>query len=304
MLLEHLVLSNFKRFREADIHFRDGITGIIGNNGTGKSSIVEAVLFALYGVKGTGVNSDYVVSSFAGPHDFCEVRLDFSIKGFEYSVLRKFRKGTHEVSLFFRPERSDEEMKELAKSVSEVLTKVQEIIGMGPADFKNTIYAAQRDLLALLETQPYARREWFMKALGIEYLRNRSDELLKDRVDRTENLLRIQQAKVETLEVEGDIRQIEEYRSERASREAEEKTLSVQREKYRAISEGLDELRAAQQAFGFAVQRLAVEGDALQKLSADRDRCSLLENQIKTYRDLEEKLAQLREREPRFRKLN
>ena len=33
MILDRLVLDNFKRFRHEEIHFKDGITGILGNNG-------------------------------------------------------------------------------------------------------------------------------------------------------------------------------------------------------------------------------------------------------------------------------
>ena len=65
MILDRLVLKNFKRFRDAEIFFKDGITGVLGNNGTGKSSLVQAIFFALYGVQATGISADYVVSSFA-----------------------------------------------------------------------------------------------------------------------------------------------------------------------------------------------------------------------------------------------
>jgi len=34
MILDRLELQNFKRFRHAEIDFHDGITGILGNNGT------------------------------------------------------------------------------------------------------------------------------------------------------------------------------------------------------------------------------------------------------------------------------
>jgi DNA repair protein SbcC/Rad50 len=71
MLLSRLVLKNFKRYRNQEICFRDGITGIVGNNGTGKSTIVEAILFALYGVQGTALDPEYIVSSFAGPRERC-----------------------------------------------------------------------------------------------------------------------------------------------------------------------------------------------------------------------------------------
>ena len=81
MIIERLVLKNFKRFKVEEIHFKDGITGILGNNGTGKSSIVQAIFFALYGVQATGLSADYIVSSFASPRERCEVRLAFRIGG-------------------------------------------------------------------------------------------------------------------------------------------------------------------------------------------------------------------------------
>ena len=45
---------------------------------------------------------------------------------------------------------------------------------MGPVDFKNTIYAGQKDLLTLLENTPGKRKEWFLRALGIDYLKTGS----------------------------------------------------------------------------------------------------------------------------------
>ena len=62
MILDRLELNNFKRFRHEEIEFQDGITGILGNNGTGKSSLVQAIFFALYGVQATGISADYIVS--------------------------------------------------------------------------------------------------------------------------------------------------------------------------------------------------------------------------------------------------
>jgi exonuclease SbcC len=304
MLLERLAMTNFKRFREAEIHFRDGITGIIGNNGTGKSSIVEAVLFALYGVKGTGVNSDYIVSSFADPHDFCEVRLDFSLGGSEYAVYRKFKKGSHDASLFFRPKGSDLPEKELAKSVNEVGARIQEIIGMGPADFRNTIYAAQKDLLSLIENQPHARREWFMKALGIEYLKTRSDEILKANVDGTDELLRMQRVRSETLAAETGTGRMEALQENRALIEGREADLTRTREATLAIREGLGDLKTTLQSLEFAEKRLSTEERAVQGLAVDRERLATLSEALDRYREVERSLAALREKEPRFREIS
>jgi len=179
MIIDRIVLKNFKRFRHQEIRFKDGITGILGNNGTGKSSIVEAVFFALYGVQATGISSDYIVSSFAGPKEKCEVRLDFRIGGDEYTVLRTFRKGKtvqHDATFH-------KGGKLLATGVSQVETEVRRVLGMGPVDFRNTVYAAQKDLLTLLENTPGKRKEWFLRALGIDYLKTESDRILKERAD-------------------------------------------------------------------------------------------------------------------------
>ena len=49
MELTNLVLKNFRTHRSASFDFSDGVTAIIGGNGSGKSSIVEAILFLFTG---------------------------------------------------------------------------------------------------------------------------------------------------------------------------------------------------------------------------------------------------------------
>jgi exonuclease SbcC len=186
MLLHRILMKNFRRFRDAEIDFRDGITGIVGNNGAGKSSIVEAILFALYGVRSSGVRGDFIISSFAESRDRAEVRLDFSAGGHDYSVVRTFRKGKsssqHEAQLFMGGDL-------LADGVSAVEKEVTRVLGMGPADFKNTIYAGQKDLLSLLDDDPASRKRWFMRVLGIDHLKDESDAILKKEVGAVEKKL-------------------------------------------------------------------------------------------------------------------
>lgn len=49
MELAKLILKNFRTHRSASFDFAEGVTGIVGGNGSGKSSIVEAVIFLLTG---------------------------------------------------------------------------------------------------------------------------------------------------------------------------------------------------------------------------------------------------------------
>jgi DNA repair exonuclease SbcCD ATPase subunit len=49
MQLTNIVLKNFRNHRSASFDFTEGVTAIIGGNGSGKSSIVEAILFLFTG---------------------------------------------------------------------------------------------------------------------------------------------------------------------------------------------------------------------------------------------------------------
>lgn len=49
MELKKLILKNFRSHRNLTLDFNAGVTGIVGGNGTGKSSIVEAIIFLLTG---------------------------------------------------------------------------------------------------------------------------------------------------------------------------------------------------------------------------------------------------------------
>ncbi|WP_292517494.1 SMC family ATPase [Methanoculleus sp.] len=197
MLLNKLRMRNFKRFRDQEITFQDGITGIVGNNGTGKSSIVAAILFALYGLQGTGLDGNYIVSSFAGPQDVCEVRLDFLAGGNEYAVVRRFKRRPsstlHEANLYLN-------QRLLASSVQKVGQEVQRIVGMGAGDFRNTIYAGQKELLTLLESRAGSRKDWFMQVLGIDYLKKDSMEDLKGVIDTREGTLRELSGRLQELD--------------------------------------------------------------------------------------------------------
>ena len=49
MLLNRLVLQNFRQHADSRIEFGPGVTGIIGPNGAGKTTILEAIAWAIYG---------------------------------------------------------------------------------------------------------------------------------------------------------------------------------------------------------------------------------------------------------------
>ncbi|WP_321507472.1 SMC family ATPase [uncultured Methanoregula sp.] len=284
MILDRLVLDNFKRFRHEEIRFRDGITGILGNNGTGKSSLVQAIFFALYGVQATGISADYIVSSFAGPKEKCEVRLDFRIGGDEYAVVRSFRKGkttTHDASFYHNK-------KMMATGVSQVEEAVRRTLGMGPVDFRNTIYAAQKDLLTLLENTPGKRKEWFQRALGIDYLNNESQKILKDEIDTKTGELQRKEGELAALEGR---QSVEELAALKASVTRFAAAIAEHEKKKALLVKQRQELDGQAKVFGekkTAIARLLQQQQALrQELASETAQAKKLETALALVADEE-----------------
>jgi len=297
MIVDRIILKNFKRFRDQEIRFCDGITGIVGNNGTGKSSIVEAILFALYGVQATGISGDFIVSSSAPAKEACEVRLDFRVGGESYTVIRNFRKGktVQHDARFYR------ESSLRATGVSQVETEVKRVLGMGPVDFRNTIYAAQKDLLTLLENTPGKRKEWFQKALGIDFLRTASDRLLKERIDGKEQDLHRKEGELEGFKGRRNPAELEALRASVATFLSKMGELDTRRdEQFRiknAISGELARFTERKTEYiRLAEQRKSLDGE-IERLGRQRgqvaDQVTALAGLEREYQELERKVSKI-----------
>ena len=88
MELKRLRLENFRQHADTEIVFGDGITGIIGPNGSGKTSLLEAIAWAIYGVQAVRGDKDSIRRHGAPGRSRVEVTLDFALGPHEYSVTR------------------------------------------------------------------------------------------------------------------------------------------------------------------------------------------------------------------------
>lgn len=94
MQFKTLAIKNFMSIGDAEIEFDNGHLVLIegrnldegGSNGAGKSSIWDAISFALFGQTVRGLKGDEVINRVADKD--CTVRLVFELKGKIYSVVR------------------------------------------------------------------------------------------------------------------------------------------------------------------------------------------------------------------------
>ena len=88
MRINAIRLQNFRQHADTSITFDSGLTGIIGDNGTGKTTILEAIAWALYGMPAVRGNRDNIKFLRAPQRSSVRVELDFDLGPHQYRVVR------------------------------------------------------------------------------------------------------------------------------------------------------------------------------------------------------------------------
>lgn len=144
-----------------------GIYLITGDTGAGKTTIFDAIVFALYGTASSDRRSgDMLRSRYAEPDTHTEVKLVFAYRNKEYEIRRN--------PTYQRPKLRGEGMTqenasaELRLPGGEILTrtgevdeKIREILGMTRDQFMQIAMIAQGDFLKLLLAKTEERRRIF-----------------------------------------------------------------------------------------------------------------------------------------------
>ncbi len=174
MYLNKLVMRNFKKFRRAEVDFQEGLTGIVGFNGAGKSTIVEAIAWALYGNRASSIKRDYIRNSRAGDSDPVEIRLSLSFGKQELIIYRAMKGKSLMPEAFLLLDGQ-----QIAAGSKEVDLRLEEILKISYQDFMKTFYARQKDLDNLLKEGGTGKREYLLKLLGLDDIKEKVVEQIK-----------------------------------------------------------------------------------------------------------------------------
>ncbi len=259
MKLERMHIQGFKSFKDhTTIHFDDGITGIVGPNGCGKSNIVDA-LFWVMGeqsakhLRGTKM-SDLIFSGSKkySPGSFAEVSLVLNntkkkhihigskvVSPNEIQLTRKlYKNGDTEYRINNMPAR---------------LKDIQEVFMDTGAGAKSYSIIAQGEIDRLVKAKPVERRVMIEEVAGITKFKVRKKESLR-KIDQTNtNLERISDLKKEIYKqlktLEGQAEKAERARSLRDKIKKASLTVSSHKEldlieKIRDYSKSIEELSA------------------------------------------------------------
>jgi len=160
-------LRNYRKFRSAALEFPDGVTGIIGQNGTGKSTLVEAISWCLYGNEKSIVRTgkEGVRSSAAGMNEECSVLLEFDIEGDEYRLFRAMKGSSLSMDATLSVNGALK-----AKGDRHVTEAVERLLGMDYTSFFISVFARQKELNSLSSLNPGDRKRYVLRMLGLDAL--------------------------------------------------------------------------------------------------------------------------------------
>jgi len=171
MILKNINLKNFRKFKNTNIEFPDGVTGIIGLNGVGKSTIFEAISWVLYGPVAARTPSDQIKRQNTESLDVCRVELDFVFEGDTYRIIREMKGRNHVANATVTING-----KIAATGADTVSRYIRKKLGMDFKSFFTSIFARQKELNALSTMNASERRPLILRMLGIDSL----DEIIRD----------------------------------------------------------------------------------------------------------------------------
>jgi len=197
MRISYLELRNYRKFKDLKLQFPDGIVGILGLNGVGKSTVIEAVAWALFGNVDETVRTsrEGVRRSDAGPADVCSAKLEFQLGGTEYLIQREMGGKSLSMKATLRTKETV-----LAEGDKPVKKMVEKLIGMDHKSFFTSVFARQKELNALQSVAPGERKKVVLRMLRIDGV---DDFLTSVRADKREVHAKIEGARSTLLTEDG-----------------------------------------------------------------------------------------------------
>lgn len=171
MRIKSLSLVNFRSYKNEKIYFPEGSILLAGDIGAGKSTILYAIEFALFGLRKKHLTGSALLRK--GTKQ-CEVELDFELDGKDIIVKRILKRSSDKIEQASGSITIDGAKQDL--TAIELKAKILELIGY-PMDLLNktknliytyTVYTPQEEMKEILTEEPDIRLDVLRKVFGFD----------------------------------------------------------------------------------------------------------------------------------------
>jgi exonuclease SbcC len=176
---QRLEVEGFGTFREPTVvDFADiDLAALVGPTGSGKSTVIDALTFALYGSVARYDNPARVAPIIHQLATEARVRLDFELAGRSYIAVRIVRRAKSDRRGTLRASTKEARLEVvevdggttvLAGNVTELDQQVHDLVGLDFAQFTRTIVLPQGEFAELLTDDPSTRQTLIRRLLELD----------------------------------------------------------------------------------------------------------------------------------------
>ena len=182
-------LSTGNHWTEIKLNESHG-TIIIGSNGAGKSTVLDALTFSLFGKPYRKINKPQLVNS-VNEKD-CVVEIEFDIKGKEYKIVRGIKPNKFEIWI-------DGKMQDQSSSAVDQQKKLeQQILKLNYKSFTQIVILGSAGFTPFMQLTSSQRREVIEDILDIKIF-SAMNSVVKDKMRENKERVRTLELKKETL---------------------------------------------------------------------------------------------------------
>ncbi len=168
MIIKKIVLDNIRSYEHQEVEFPEGSTLLAGDIGSGKTSILLAIEFALFGLQpGRKGNSLLRNGKNEGG-----VRIEFNVEGKEIIIERTLKKGKtisqDACSITIDGEKKELSVTELKDKVLDILNYPKEFSKKQNLLYKFTVYTPQEEMKQIILEDSETRINTLRHVFGID----------------------------------------------------------------------------------------------------------------------------------------
>ena len=179
MIIKKVQLENYRSHSNTTVEFTKGVNLILGKNGRGKTSILEAISTVMFNTKdrsGKETGKSYIKFG----EKSSKVEIDFIANdGREYNLKTEF----------FKTKPKKQTLKDIIGSEydGDIQEKLEELCGIKKGfeeTYENIVIAKQNEFINIFKAKPKDREEIFNKIFNTQIYKEMYDSFLKEAIDK------------------------------------------------------------------------------------------------------------------------